>query len=67
MLNERELSDTLKAFAQNSMNTAKTAKQMYMHKRTVNYRMKIIAKRTGLNPYNFYELCELLKLKEERS
>lgn len=43
-----------------NLNITKTSKAMYMHRNNVNYHIRQIRRNTGLNPLNFFELCELL-------
>lgn len=53
----KELSDeeiiTLKTFIDNSSNITKTAKDMFLHKNTVRYRINTISEKTGLDPFKF--------------
>lgn len=55
---EREV---IKAFASNDMNLSKAAKEIYLSRGGAFYRLNLIRKKTGLNPFRFYELIELLK------
>lgn len=61
MLNIDDLIKTAKAFADANMRIKYAANKMYMAKSSVVYRLKQLHKITGLNPYNFYELHEILK------
>lgn len=47
--------------AKNNINAAATARAMFMHRNTVDYHIRMIYRNTGLNPLNFYDLCELLR------
>ena len=47
--------------ATNNINAAATARAMFMHRNTVDYHIRMIYRNTGLNPLNFYDLCELLQ------
>ena len=60
--------ETLNAFADNNMDVSKTARQLYLHRNTMVYRLERIKIQTGLNPYKFHELVKLLELygKEDR-
>lgn len=54
--------EVLMAFADNNMNVSETGRQHYRHRNTVRYHLDKVIERTGLNPYNFYDLVQLLKL-----
>ena len=51
----------IKKLAKNNINAAATAREMFMHRNTVDYHIRMIYRNTGLNPLNFYDLCELLR------
>ena len=53
--------EVITKLAENSMNTTATAKQMIMHRNSVYHHIMMIQRDTGLNPLNFYDLCELLR------
>ena len=53
--------EVITKLAENSMNTTATAKQMIMHRNSVYHHIMMIRRDTGLNPLNFYDLCELLR------
>ena len=55
------------AYAENDMNTAATAKQLYYHKRTVSYHLLKIQKQMGWNPRKFYDLCYLVGVALQRT
>ena len=55
--------EVLVAFAENSMNVSLTSRKLYMHRNTVEYHLQKVIRETGLNPYNLFELAELLGLK----
>ena len=55
--------EILVAFAENSMNICSTGRKLDMHRNTIRYRLDKIQKETGLNPYNMFQLVELLRLK----
>lgn len=43
-----------------NMNITKTSQAMFMHRNNITYHIRQIRRDTGLNPLNFYQLCELL-------
>ena len=54
------------ALADNKMNVSAVARQLYMHRNTVDYHIRRIKQITGRNPLNFYDLYILaLLVKEE--
>lgn len=61
MLKFSDLIETAIAFADNNMHTQYTANKMYVTHSSVVYRLRKLHKMTGLNPYNFYELHEILE------
>lgn len=52
----------VREFANNNMRINKTAEAVFVTDGAVIYNMKKIKKKTGLNPTQFYELIELLKI-----
>lgn len=50
------------AFAHNNMNATETSRQEYLHRNTIDYHLKKVKCVTGLDPYNFYELIQLMEL-----
>ena len=46
--------------AENNINAAATAREMFMHRNNIDYHIRMIYKQTDLNPLNFYDLLELL-------
>lgn len=46
--------------AKNNINAAATAREMFMHRNTVDYHIRMVYRNTGLNPLNFYDLTALL-------
>lgn len=54
--------ETLIAFADNNMDASKTSRHQYLHRNTVVYRLEKVKRVTGLNPFNFYELIQLMEL-----
>ncbi len=59
--------EMLVSFADNNMNLSETARQQFRHRNGIRYHLDKITERTGLNPFNFYDLVQLLKLCEEGS
>ena len=55
----------LQTLADNNINKAKTAKELFMHRNTLEYRMNKIREKTGLAPCIFWDLVELLGLTAE--
>ena len=57
------------AFADNDMNSSKAGRQQYMHRNSINYHLERVKEKTGLNPFNFYDLVKLLKIcgKEDKN
>lgn len=55
----------LEKYAQCNMSVNKTAKELFYSSGTINYYFSCIREKTGLNPRNFHELCELLKYEVE--
>lgn len=52
--------EVIKKLAKNNMNTTATAKEMIMHRNSIYHHIWMVHRDTGLNPLNFYDLCELL-------
>lgn len=61
MLEISDLIKTAKAFADANMRIKYAANTMYVTHSSVVYRLRKLHKMTGLNPYNFYDLHEILK------
>ena len=59
--------ETLFAIANSRMRLSDAARAMYMHRNAVTYRAEKIQERTGLDPMNFWDLCELLGMIERIS
>lgn len=49
------------AYAECNMNVSETARALMYHRNNVDYHLKKIAEETGLNPFCFYDLVQLLK------
>lgn len=48
------------ALADCNMNVMATARKLFRDHSTVRYHIRIIKRITGLDPMNFYDLCELV-------
>ena len=48
--------------AKNNINAAATAREMFMHRNTVDYHIRMVHRNTGLNPLNFYDLNTLVSV-----
>ena len=51
--------------AKNNINAAATARDMFMHRNTVDYHIRMIYRNTGKNPLSFYDLLELLPMAQK--
>jgi sugar diacid utilization regulator len=60
-MNETDVKIIL-ALAENRMNASKAAVVTHMHRNTVTYHIERIKRITGLDPTEFYDLCELLRM-----
>lgn len=60
-LTQSEL-DVIHSLAQNGLNKAKTAKELHYHWNSVDYIVKRIKFKTGLNPTDFYNMIKLVEL-----
>lgn len=50
------------SLAKNNMNMRAAAREMFVHYHTVIYNVKMIRRNTGLNPLDFCDLAELLRM-----
>ena len=50
---DNELMNTVYGYLNNGMNISRTARALYMHRNTLNYRVKAVIKRTGLDIRSF--------------
>lgn len=50
------------AMADSGLNASHVAKRVYVCRNSVHYRIGLIKERTGKDPRNFYDLCELLPM-----
>ena len=46
--------------AEHSLNVTPVSRALYMHRNSVMYHIRGIKKRTGKDPLDFYDMCELL-------
>lgn len=60
-MNSKEAKVVL-ALAESGMNPTRASKIIYFHRNTIRYHMGKIKKKTGLDPSNFYDLVELVKM-----
>ena len=49
IFDDREMINTAEEFFNNSLNVSETARKLYLHRNTLNYRLDKIEKSTGLN------------------
>lgn len=54
------------AFADNNMNATETGKNLFLAKSTVQYHLESVGKKTGLNPFRFYDLVKLVRRLKKR-
>lgn len=54
------------SLAKNRMKPTLVGYDLYLHRNTVMYHIEKIREITGLDPLDFYDLCKLLKMAEER-
>ena len=54
--------DILISFAENNMSASETARKQYLHRNTIVYHLERVKSKTGLNPFNFYQLVQLMEL-----
>lgn len=50
----------LLSFAEHNMNVTETSRVLFFHRNTVAYHLEKVKNKTGLNPYNFYDLMKLV-------
>lgn len=53
------------AMAENGMRPLRAANAIYMHRNTMVYHLRMVEKKTGLDPRDFYDLGVLLKMATE--
>ena len=61
----RTQAEVIVKLARNNINAAATAREMFMHRNTVDYHIRMIYRNTGKNPLSFYDLLELLPIAQE--
>lgn len=61
----RTQAEVIVKLAKNNINAAATAREMFMHRNTVDYHIRMIYRNTGKNPLSFYDLSELLPVARE--
>lgn len=54
------------AFAAHQMRAAPTARALHMHRNTVLYRLGKARRKTGLDPFDFFQLVRLVELCRRR-
>lgn len=59
---DRELMSSVISLFENDLNVSQTARAMFMHRNTLNYRLNKVRDITGLNPCSFIDAVELLTL-----
>lgn len=57
--------EVIVGMAKNNINAAATARDMFMHRNTIDYHIRMIYRNTGKNPLNFYDLMELLPMAQK--
>jgi len=69
MANEKNLTveeaDIIFAIARCDMVRERVSRDLYYHRNTLRCKEKRIKEKTGLDPYKFYDLVELLDMAEE--
>ncbi len=53
------------ALADNNMNVSKVSRVVFMHRNSLAYHIGKIKRTTGLDPLNFYDLVELVRMAKE--
>ena len=61
MLNDTEVQVIL-SFAKHNMKTAPVARELHYCRQAIDYRLNQIKQKTGLNPWGFFDLCELVEM-----
>lgn len=56
----------IKTFAECDMSLQMAANKLYVHRNTLTYHIEKIKQQTGLDARRFYDLCELLKVENEK-
>lgn len=58
-LTEKE-KEAIIAYADSNMNGSRTGKKIFLHRNSVYYRLRNVKEKTGLDPFNFYDLVKLV-------
>lgn len=58
--------ECIAAYATNNMNIQATATSLYRHRNAVEYHLREVKRKTGLDPKVFFNLIRLLNLIEEK-
>ena len=58
--------EIIKCLAENDLCVAAVAKTQHYHVNTIDYHVKKITEKTGLNPTKFYDMVELLGMIEKQ-
>lgn len=58
--------ECIAAYAANNMNLQATAISLYRHRNTIEYHLREVKRKTGLDPRGFFNLIRLLNLIEEK-
>lgn len=53
--------EVVKGLAEHNFNVAAVARELLVHRNTIDYHIRMIRHETGLNPLNYYDLGELLR------
>jgi hypothetical protein len=54
--------EIIRVFAESGMNRTEAARRLFVHYNTVYYQLIRIMDKTGLNPWDFFDLHELLRM-----
>lgn len=57
--------ETILGFADCNMRVNTLSRKIYVTRNGIEYRIRRIRKRTGLNPKNFHDLCRLVEMAKE--
>ncbi len=55
ILNDRELIKTIQVFLKNNMNMSQTAKELHLHRNSLQYRLDKFSTQTGIDVRVFYQ------------
>lgn len=62
VLHDSQFEKLIKSLYFNNLNVSKTAQDVFMHRNTINNKIELIEKETGLNIQNFYDALALYML-----